>query len=177
MTSKMLFSYTILAALFSLRPAQAVEERPAYKEQLTYEITVTAPGTHSQGWHGTLYDESGHVMQVETGKKVMTDIGELVSIAPVEGQIWKPYGLISTDQKIENIIMPESWSYKLYRTNTGSRCPSWRGELLRGGSVVKPLANSESVQTPMGPFIWLEANVPHGWVHQSWKVKKSERCD
>ena len=76
--------------------------------------------------------------------------------------------MISSTQKVENIIMPDPWSYKLYRTNIGTRCPSWRGELLRGDAVVTPQTGSEQVRTPMGPFIWLKKN--HGWVHKSWNV-------
>jgi hypothetical protein len=165
------FACAILAALASSTPAHAVEKQPANKERLSYDIVVTAPGTKNQGWHGTLYDENGTPIAVETGQTVMTEIGELQSVA--RESPWKPHGMISTAQEIVNEIMPDAWSYKFYKTGVGTRCPSWRGELKRGDAVLKP-QGGEPTMTPMGPFVWIEK--PHGWVHKSWKIKVV-RCD
>jgi hypothetical protein len=163
------FTCALLAALPCIRPAPAAEQRPVVKEQLLYEITVTAPGTRSQGWHGTLYNANGQPMQVAVGKTETTVIGELVSVAAVSGQRWQPYGMIPVKPGMTNDIMPDAWSYKLYRTGIDTRCPSWRGELLRGDIVVTPQTGSKQVQTSMGQFIW--ATEPHGWIHKSWNVE------
>lgn len=184
MTKSTLSACALLAALSSVQPSNAAEEALGKKELLTYEIVITDPGTRSQGWHGTLYDESGHIKPVEIGKIENTEIGELVSVAPTEEQPWTPYGMIPTTPGMENVVAPDpwasvTWSFELYRTNIGSKCPSWRGELLRGGVAVEPQTAGEQIQTPLGPFIWLDAQKPHGWVHKSWKVKKvneNARC-
>lgn len=173
MTRTILLTCAVVAALCSVRDANSAEKRPVGKEQLTYEVVVTNPGTKSQGWHGILYDDNGQVVQVEAGKTVNTDIGELVGVAPVDGQPWKPYGAVPATPGMENINQPDAWAYKLYKTGLGSRCPSWRGDLLRGAIVVKPHAGGEEVKTSLGPFIWLGTS--HGWAHKSWKVKRT-RC-
>jgi hypothetical protein len=48
---------------------------------LFYQITVTSPGTGSQGLNGSLYDLGGQAMEVEPGKSVKTHVGDFVSIA------------------------------------------------------------------------------------------------
>jgi len=168
MTRLTVFACVVFAALPFVRLGRAAQEQPVGKEQLIYEITVTIPGSRSQGWHGTLYDENGHAMQVEVGKTVMTDIGELKSTAEDPVALWKPYGMVPTTPGMENHPMPDAWSYKLYGKDIGSRCSSWRGELLRGNVVIKPPAGGDQMQTPWGTFIWLSES--HGWVHKSWKV-------
>jgi hypothetical protein len=161
----------LLAALFGGRLASAADER------LAYEITETAPGSRSQGWHGVLYDRSGTAIEVEVGKAVMSDVGELTSVAKTQN--WVPYGMIPTEMLrwMEgsgkgNVIMGEAWSYRLYLIGEDTRCPSWRGELLRDGSIVAPAADGPPVLTPMGPFI----SGPHGFAHTSWKVRATVRC-
>ncbi len=161
----------LLAALFGGRLASATDER------LAYEIIETAPGSRSQGWHGVLYDQSGTAIEVEVGKTIMSDIGELTSVAQAEK--WVPYGMIPTEMirwmgsgGKGNVIMREAWSYRLYAIGEDTRCPSWRGELLRNGAIVAPSADGQPVLTAMGPF----ANGPHGWVHTSWKVHETVRC-
>lgn len=171
MTKTAFLACALLAALSFPPRAHAQEKHPADKERLSYDIVVTDPGSKNQGWHGTLYDEKGQPIAVEAGKTVTTEIGELKSVA--RETPWKPHGMISTAQEIVNEVMPDRWSYKLYKTGVGTRCPSWRGELLRNDAVVKPQGGAPTM-TPMGPFIWIEG--PHGWAHKSWKVK-IVRCD
>lgn len=146
--------------------ASTLEKRPVSTEHLVYEIDVTAPGTRSQGWHGTLYNENGQVVDVDVGKTVTTDIGVLVSVAA--GPPWKPYGLIPQTPGMDNNIMPDQWSYKLFKSGAESTASSWRGELLRGPVAVEPQTNGEPVPTAMGPFIW---SSDHGWAHKSWNVQ------
>jgi hypothetical protein len=162
----------LFAALPFVRLGNAAEGQSAGKEQLIYEITVTDPGVKMQGWHGTLYDVNGNAMKVEVGKTVMTDIGELKSTAADPIMVWKSYGMVPTTPGMENHPMPDPWSYKLYGKGIGSKCSSWRGELLRGNAVIKPPAGGDQVQTPWGTFIWL--NESHGWVHKSWKVNAAK---
>lgn len=148
----------------------------ASKERLVYEITVTDPGSKSQGWHGTLYDQNGQAMQVEAGKRVKTIAGEFESVPFV--QLWVPYGMIHVDMlrwlkdSGSDIIREDQpWWYKLYVTAEGTRSQGFRGELLRGRGVVTPETDGEHVKTPMGPFDWHTSPHgwgSHGWIHASW---------
>ncbi len=161
----------LIAAFSGIAPAGASGER------LAYEIVETAPGTKSQGWHGILYGRDGAPIEVEPGKTVQSQIGELTSVA--RSQNWVPYGLIPTAMLrwIEgggrgNVILRESWAYRLYAIGEDTRCPTWRGELLRDGAVVTPPADGQPIQTAMGPFVIS----PHGFVHASWKLPAPVRC-
>ena len=127
----------VLAAQSSFGPAHASQQR------LVYEITVTNPGSKSQGWHGTLYDRSGQPVQAEPSTRVKTIAGEFESVA--ESQPWVPYGMIHGDtlrwlkeHGADVIFDSEPWAYKLYVTNEGTKSQGFRGELLRGRGVVTP---------------------------------------
>lgn len=151
------FVWAMVATLPFAWLAQAAEER------LAYDIVVTAPGTKSQGWHGTLYDEKGNPLKVKVGEtRTLPPIGTLVGVAC--SQPWVPCGMVPRP-RLSNVPMREQWIYKLYTTNIGSRCPSWRGELLRNGDLIPPPMGA-AVETPWGPFI--AASEPHGWAHKSW---------
>ena len=160
----------LLTAQLSLKAAAASQQR------LVYEITVTNPGTKSQGWHGTLYDQSGEPVQAEPSTRVKTIAGEFESVA--KSQPWVPYGMIHGDtlrwlkeHGADVIFDSEPWAYKLYVTNEGSKSQGFRGELLRGGGVVTPESDGEHVKTPMGTFDWHKSPYgwgSHGWIHASW---------
>jgi hypothetical protein len=144
--------------------------------RLAYQITVTAPGTRSQGWHGTLYDKDGKPMQFEPGKTVKINAGEFVSVA--ETTPWTPYGMIHVDMvrwmKMANgnvIMDSEPWAYRLYVEREGSKSEGWRGELLHGRGVISPPSGDAPVETPMGPYHWMKNEHlwgRHAWFHVSW---------
>ena len=52
-------------------PAQAQEA----DGRLVYQLQVTQPGTRSQGWFGTLYDEAGAAVTAEPGATVKMPFG------------------------------------------------------------------------------------------------------
>jgi len=140
-------------------------------ERLVYQITVTAPGTKSQGWHGVLLDIHGKPMTVEPGKTVHTHFGTFVSVA--ESTPWTPYGMIHEDtvQWMQthggNVIMDsEPWAYRLYVEREGSKSEGWRGELLHGRGIVPEPSDEKPFATPMGPFTWVRP--VHLWDRAGW---------
>lgn len=151
------------------------------KERLVYDITVTGPGTKSQGWRGTLFDKNGEPMQVEPGKTVTTNVGEFISVA--QKTLWDPYGMIHVDMvrwmKAENgnvIMDSEPWQYRLYVAQEGSQSEGWRGELRHSRGIITGTAGAEPVKTPMGPHAWVENEQLfdwHGWIHVSWTRAKA----
>ena len=183
MKTGMMLLVALVAALAFGQSAHARGDR------LVYQIEVTAPGSRSQGWHGTLYGRNGDAITIPPGETVTTPIGTFASVACTLP--FRPCGMIRTDMIAwmkthnGNVIMDsKSWAYRLYVTAEGTRSEGWRGELLHGGSAVdappgssgrllKPIrAPSESLTTPMGPFSWQESHVPwgrHGWFPVSWK--------
>jgi hypothetical protein len=148
-------------------------------ERLVYEIEVTAPGTRSQGWHGTLYGKDGQPINAKPGEIIKASVGDFQHIAQSTPQT--PYGFIHTgmltwmETHEANIIMgSDACLYQLYVTAEGSKSEGWRGKLLSGGSLVQPGADKR-VQTPMGPFLWVENTHlwgPHCWFHDSWPWSK-----
>ena len=143
-------------------------------ERLFYQITVTNPGTRSQGWKGTLYDPAGKAIEIEPGKSVKTHVGEFVSIACK--LLWVPCGMIQSDvvnwmktHEGNVIIDARSCEYRLFVSAEGSKSEGWRGELVWGDVVVTP--KFERVLAPMGIFVWSENSQIwglHGWFHEAW---------
>ncbi len=162
----LLLTLTLTAALTP--PASAADAR------LFYEITVTAPGTRSQGWRGVLYDPSGAPLARPAGSVVETNAGPFVSVAC--DWPWVPCGFIHEDQlrwmqtNGGNFIMGrDTWVYRLTVTAPCTRSEGWRGELLRNGQAVR--TKKRRLPTPMGPFhaktsahLWGQS----GWFHTAW---------
>lgn len=152
------------------RVAQADDTRP----RLVYEIVVTDPGTRNQGWHGTLYDENGNAVTVETGQNIDTRIGTFVSVACVHP--WSTCGMIHTDMltwmktnDANAILDRKPWFYSLFVLAEGTRSEGWQGDLRHGTANVTN--ESKPVATPMGRFYWKDrANLwdRAGWYHESW---------
>ncbi len=152
-------------------------------ERLFYQITVTAPGTRSQGWKGTLYSRDGQEIEVGPGQSVKTHVGEFVSIE--WNSPWVPWGMIQSDvlswMKTHDgnvIIDARRCEYRLYVSAEGSKSEGWRGELVWGDSIVTP--HFERVLAPMGIFVWSENPNRwglHGWFHEAWVMatRPSER--
>lgn len=146
----------------------------AADEALFYEITVTNPGTRSQGWHGVLFDPAGHEVAAGPSQSWSTNAGDFVSVPCA--QLWDPCGVIEADQlgwmkaNGGNFIMDSgSWSYRLYVTAQCTRSEGWRGAVLHNGIPVKSW--SGKLKTPMGPYI--RKRSPHlwgqsGWFHKAW---------
>lgn len=146
----------------------------ASDQRLFYEIKVTAPGTRSQGWHGSLFDREGHELAVEAGQTVHTNAGDFVSVACT--QPWIPCGLIHADQMRwmnrngGNFVMDRGpWRYRLYVTAQCTRSEGWRGELLHDGRGAGTRVKIR--RTPMGTFVRTASSHlwgRKGWFHISW---------
>ena len=160
----------LVAALAGFEAAQAGNER------LVYKIEVTALGTRSQGWHGTLYEEDSQALNLPPGWKVTTGTGTFVSVAC--GAPFYPCGMIHTDMRAWMIMGAGNdlsatgyWEYRLYVTAEGTHDEGWRGELVHDDVVVPAPSNRVPLQAPMGPFRWWNSPGPwgrHGWFHASW---------
>ncbi len=142
-------------------------------ERLFYQIEVTNPGTKSQGWTGTLYDQNGSAMEVPAGQTVSTGAGSFESVNCQ--LLFIPCGMIHTRMVAwmkthnGNVLMDSNWTYRLYVIAEGSRSEGWRGELLNDGQSVQP--PPETASTPMGPFQWSDSAQmwgDHGWFPVSW---------
>jgi hypothetical protein len=173
---------TLLSALVAVpacwQPARAADER------LVYTMEVTAEGTRSQGWLGTLYDEAGNPMAVPPGWTVTTGAGTFVSVACVV--LFHPCGMIDTDMRAwmstgggNDLGIAGHWAYRLTVSAEGTRDEGWRGELLRDAVPVAAPTDRVPVATPWGPFRWWQGDGPwgrHGWFHASW-VNGAEGSD
>jgi hypothetical protein len=143
-------------------------------ERLTYVMSVTAPGTRSQGWIGKLLDHQRQELLLEAGKHVSTNAGVFVGVPCTLP--WVPCGYIHEEQlrwmnaNGSNFILDRgSWEYRLYVTAPCTRSEGWRGELLHNGRAVK--TRRSLLKTPMGTFV--RKSSPHlwgqnGWFHVSW---------
>jgi hypothetical protein len=164
-------SLLLFAATFA---AITTPRAPAADARVFYDITVTAPGTRSQGWRGVLYDPSGAPLARPAGSVVETNAGPFVSVAC--DWPWVPCGFIHEDQlrwmqtNGGNFILGrDTWVYRLTVTAPCTRSEGWRGELLRNGQAVR--TKKRRVPTPMGPFrrktsahLWGQT----GWFHAAW---------
>jgi hypothetical protein len=168
------FTAAVLAisATISLASAGGLDD-PGPRERLFYEITVTAPGTRSQGWHGTLFDRDGSALTAKPGDSVATNAGTFVAVAC--DHLWTPCGHIHEDllawmkTNAGNVIMDRKpWVYRLYVRAECSRSEGWRGELIHGGRII---ARGKRARTPMGPFVWHKGRYlwdQVGWLHVAW---------
>lgn len=142
--------------------------------RLAYQITVTAPGTRSQGWRGTLYQADGAPIALAPGARVNTPAGRFVGVACQHP--WSACGAIEEsmvrwmEDHQHNIPMRERWTYRIYaRGFYGDRL---EGELTRDGARVEP---ARQVATPMGPYRWIEStddtttSTRRGWWHEGWE--------
>lgn len=168
----------VLAALVALTIAlepigqvACASDAPSPRD-LFYEIVVTAPGTRSQGWIGTLYGD-GKPLDA-TSASVQTTIGVFVNV-PCDNA-WDACGMVHsamlTWMKTHNgnvIAGSVPWSYRLYVTARGTKSEGYQGEIMAGSA---PLDSSASpITTPIGPMVWKEASYVwdrSGWYHISW---------
>lgn len=165
---------SLLAMLAAALPAEA-NDAPG---RLAYEIVVTNPGTRSQGWRGTLFAADGSPLQIEPGGRLETPAGAFVSVACRE--LWVPCGMIEQrtvawlKSTPGNAVMDgQAWSYRLYVSAEGTKSEGWTGELLHADLVIEQ--GSADMDTPMGPYVWLDSPHPwgqHGWFHRSWTAPR-----
>jgi hypothetical protein len=144
----------------------------AARERMFFEIVESDPGSRSQGWRGSVFDERGLAMQLMPGQTVKMPGGSVTGVACV--MPWVPCGAILTVMlhgpnldRAENVIMEGEWSYRLFVSAPGSKSEAVRGELLLDGEVVRPEPGVRATKTPMGVFIWTESPNPwgpHGWM-------------
>jgi hypothetical protein len=162
------------ASLFLLLSVQLPDASEIRKDKLVYEIVVTAPGTRSQGWKGTVYDLSGKPLEIAVGETVKTRFGEFKSVACTH--IWSTCGLIRTEMvqwmKTHNaneIMDAQPWRYQLYVIAPNSKSEGYEGVLVHGPNEIG--IEVPTVETPMGLFVskgrshlWDRG----GWYHMSW---------
>lgn len=139
-----------------------------------YSVSVTAPGTRSQGWNGKLIDRMQGELPLEAGKRVSTNAGVFVGVPCTLP--WVPCGYIHEEHlrwmnaNGGNFILDSgSWAYRLHVTAPCSRSEGWRGELLHNGRPI--VTRRKSIKTPMGPFVRKSSPYPwgqNGWFHVSW---------
>lgn len=151
-------------------PAQAVDGR------LIYQLEVTQPGTRSQGWLGTLYDEGGAAIAVAPGGLVETLVGNFENLPCT--YLWSQCGFIRVGMLpvapmsgFATLTEDQAWVYRLYLHGEGSRSEGLTGVLLQGGAQYFP-NGARRVETPLGVFLavdnggqlWGEA----GWFPETW---------
>jgi len=169
------------ALVFGATSVAPVVEVPTH---LAYQLVVTQPGTKSQGWRGTLFDEAGVAMEVAPGERVATPLGSFVSIECV--RLWDACGMIREDMAAwmqtgpaYNAMDGAAWVYSVWRDTALDGAVSWRGELARDGAAVAP--ESAPAETPMGPFVIAAGPVGGlawtGWVHESWTAAAAPALD
>jgi hypothetical protein len=149
--------------------------------RLIYKIEVTNPGTKSQGWHGTLYDDKAQSITAKPGEAVETQLGDFVSIECVLP--WRPCGMIHVDTipslDHTNIILDESSvEYRLYVTAEGTKSEGWHSKLIQGGVAVQ--TQGERFLSPMGVFLWVDSPHMwglHGWFPETWGKTKRPAGD
>ena len=168
MTMARTLSMIALLALAWAPSAFASEGQPFYS------ISVTAPGSRSQGWNGKLLDRMQRELSLEAGKQVSTNAGVFVGVPCTLP--WVPCGYIHEEHlrwmnaNGGNFILDSgSWEYRLHVTAPCSRSEGWKGELLHNGRVV--VTRKKSIKTPFGSFVrrtsahlWGQ----RGWFHVAW---------
>jgi len=155
-------------------PVQAVAQAP--DGRLIYQLEVTQPGTRSQGWLGTLYDETGASIVAEPGATVETLAGTF-EYRPCT-YLWSQCGFIrvgmlpvTAPSSPAALMENQAWVYRLYIHAEGSRSEGRTGVLKQGGIAVFP-GGMRRVETPLGVFVavdnggqlWGDA----GWFPETW---------
>jgi hypothetical protein len=166
--------WLMLAAAVVAASVTQGEPAAARGERLVYEIVVSDPGTRSQGWQGTLYDEADRPVVVAPGDRFENRLGVFESVACA--QAWSACGMIHADMLAwmktheHNVIMgPEPTVYRLFVLHEGTRSEGYEGRLFVNDAEITPCAPPRA--TPMGTFVckgrthlWDRA----GWYHEAW---------
>ncbi|GEM_PF-6012747 len=144
--------------------------------RLIYQLQVTQPGTRSQGWFGTLYDEAGAAVTAEPGATVKMPFGTFENLPCT--YLWSQCGFIPAGMLpvapmtgFAALTEDQAWVYRLYIHGEGSRSEGMTGVLLQGGAQVFP-GGMRRVETPLGVFLaidnqgqlWGDA----GWFPETW---------
>ena len=173
---KMRIATLLAVGIMAVAGLQTQAFGESIRGRLFYKIVETAPGSHSQGWHGILYNRGGKVRAIKPGEVVDTSpstgtllSGRFVGVA-CSSQLWKPCGAIPEvmlkSGTAPNEILPEKWSYKMYVSAEETKNVGTHGELWRNNKIVKPQSKNAEVQTAMGVFFWID-NLgqfdSHGW--------------
>lgn len=170
----------VLSLAAAIVATAAIEPSRAANDRVFYEITVTAPGTRSQGWRGVLYDRNGVALVRAPGETIATNAGVFVNVSC--DQPWKPCGFIEVDMQRwmqangggNAILDNKRWVYRLYVVAQCTRSEGWRGLLQHGGRAVA--RGGGRVDTPMGPFVWKTGSHmwdSRGWFHEAWPASSN----
>lgn len=176
-----MFSRSVLAVLGVVAGAVAIGapgwgEAQQAEGRLIYQLVVTQPGTRSQGWLGTLYDETGAAIVAAPGARVETPAGNFENLPCT--YLWSQCGFIrvgmlpvTAPSSPSALMENQAWVYRLYIHGEGSRSEGRTGVLEQGGNPVYP-GGMRRVETPLGVFVaidnggqlWGDA----GWFPETW---------
>lgn len=163
-----------VGALATVAPGLALAQQ--VDGRMIYQLEVTQPGTRSQGWLGTLYDENGAAIAADPGAIVETAAGPFENLPCT--YLWSQCGFIrvgmlpvAAPSSLAALTEDQAWVYRLYIHGEGSRSEGRTGVLEQGGTVVFP-GGMRRVETPLGVFIavdnggqlWGDA----GWFPETW---------
>lgn len=167
----------VLAALAAGVLAPAVPAQPADEGRLFYEMTITLPGTRSQGWNGTLFGPDGAALEPEPGAVVDTHVGTFRAYPCTH--LWTPCGMIRDGSlpvppaaTVEAQFDPQGWTFRLSVSAEGTRSEGWHGALWHGDTLMP--ATGDPVETAMGRFVPVGESEHlwgwSGWVPEGWGV-------
>ncbi|MDP2064155.1 MAG: hypothetical protein Q8Q63_10875 [Phaeovulum sp.] len=144
--------------------------------RLIYQLEVTQPGTRSQGWLGTLYDDAGRAIATAPGTIVETRVGAFENLPCTH--LWSQCGFlrvgmlpVTAMSGFAALTENQAWVYRLYIHGEGSRSEGLTGVLLQEG--LRIFADvGRRVETPLGVFLavdnggklWGNA----GWFPETW---------
>lgn len=174
------------AGCASAQPASEAVPLPSVDAPVpVYQLTVTNPGTRSQGVRGTLYDADGKPLaggdepfaDGPAPGPVDTRVGHFEWVRCAN--LWSVCGYQrlqpgETKSGIDNqpaIAGPTEW--RIVRV-PGANAPAYRGELIYQGKVVDPAGGR--VETPMGPMVRIEGAFLgldwRGWIPAAWAMRE-----
>lgn len=174
----------VAACVASMRPGPPPEPSPPERERLYYELEVSLAGTRSQGVRGRLFEPSGRSVSVDAGGAIvaehddgggalLTNTGDFTQRPRVH--LWDVSGMINEamlpPQRINNPAVEGPTLFRLFVSAECSRSEGWRGELLSARGAAPLPRGNESIETPMGRFVYRSSPHPwgqHGWFPETW---------
>lgn len=159
--------------------------RPAADAVPVYQLTVTNPGTRSQGVRGTLYAADGTAIaaggdpfsDAPMPQPADTPVGHFEWVRCAN--LWSVCGYQrmqpgETRSGIDNqVTIGGVTDFRIVRV-PGANAPAYRGELLDSGKLVTP--KGDRAETPLGPMVRHEGLFMgmqwHGWLPAAWLARE-----
>ncbi|MEZ5960591.1 MAG: hypothetical protein R3C30_09230 [Hyphomonadaceae bacterium] len=174
---KLNIAFTLFLLALSACATRVSPQQSAHRDvhdRLLYEISVTAPGTRSQGWRGTLYAPDGAPIVLQPGATIDTNVGVFVGV-PCQN-LWDVCGSVHEEtlrwaqEHDANVILgQEPWTYRVFVRAECTRSEAWLGQLVRADQQIAPIG--DDLTTAMGPFVAKGGALAfgqHGWFPVSW---------